>query len=457
MNKVIAFIKGNLIVVISVVLILALLPTGYVFASKWNAKVQTKVKDAYNGEKTRLNSRGRVNYALPAVLEGEADITETRAPNDRVTEFYKQAKEARIAQVNEVVERGEAFNKGTHVELVPGLLPDAGDARSRQRLGRTMSEAIVGTLDEPSVYQSKLQRLNAGSPPDPEVLAQTLEQAKAQREQDLKGNNPDGNLTDEQRKQLEEEMTSRRLSAYIGRAKSLTFYCSTDAFVNATSSDGATTVSREGYSVIPAVNWSPSQITESVAFTWLWDYWIISDILDAAALANTNAASGAMSILEAPVKRIDLIRISALEVDQGTAATDDPGGGRFGGRGATDDPVAGVAADATITGRQPGQPNSPYDIRTVELVAVVSSKDLPRFIDALGKVNFMTVLDLDLQAVDIWEELKQGYYYGDDHVVRVAMTIESVWLRSWLAPLMPDPVKQTLGIPVAQNTQDPEG
>lgn len=455
MNKVIAFIKGNLIVVISVVLILALLPTGYVFASKWNAKVQTKVKDAYNSEKSRLNSSGRVNYALPAVLEGEADITETRAPNDQVTEFYKQAKEARIAQVNEVVERGEAFNKGDHVELVPGLLPDAGDPRSRQRLGRTMSEAIVGTLDTPSVYQRKLQRLNAGSPPNPEVLAQTLEQARNQREQDLKGNNPDGNLTEDQRKQLDEEMTSRRLGAYISRAKSLTFYCGTDAFVNGEASGEATTVSRDGYSIIPAVNWSPSQITESVAFTWLWDYWIVSDILDAAALANTNAASGAMSIPEAPVKRIDLIRISALEVNQ-VAASDDTGTAR-GSRGVSDDPTAAGAADATITGREPAQPNSPYDIRTVEVVAVVSSRDLPKFIDAIGKVNFMTVLDLDLQTVDIWEELKQGFYYGEDHVVRVAMTIESVWLRSWVSPLMPDPVKQTLGIPVRQNADDPEG
>tara|TARA_R100000687_G_C6445841_1_gene162794 strand:+ start:124 stop:1485 length:1362 start_codon:yes stop_codon:yes gene_type:complete len=452
-SKVLDFIKGNLIIVISVVLILALLPTGYVFSGKWNSKVQTKVKEAYDKEKRGLTSSGRVNYALPAVLEGEQDISESRAPNTAVTNFYKQAKDARIAQVNEVAERGEAFNQGDHVELVPGLLPEAPDPRTRARLGRAMSEAIAGTQDSPSVYRRKLQRLNAGSPPNPETLVQTIEQIKVQLEQEFKSANADGNMTDEQKKRLEDALTARRLSAYIGQAKSLTFFCDTSAIVNGSAAGETTTVTREGYSIIPATNWSPSQITESVAFTWLWDYWIVSDILDAAALANSNAASGAMSVPEAPVKRIDRIRVSGLDLNQGEAA-DAAGGGRA-IRGGAADPVA--EATASITGREPAQPGSPYDLRTVEVVAVVSSKDLPKFIDAIGKVNFMTVLDLDMESVDVWEELQEGYYYGEDHVVRVSMTIETVWLRSWVAPLMPNPVKEALGVPVTQALGDPEG
>ena len=95
MNKVLGFIKGNLIIVISIVLILALLPAGYVFSSKWNAKVQAKVEDAYKSEKNKLTSSGRVNYAVPAVLAGERDISESRAPNAAVTAFYQQARAAR--------------------------------------------------------------------------------------------------------------------------------------------------------------------------------------------------------------------------------------------------------------------------------------------------------------------------------------------------------------------------
>lgn len=457
MNKVLDFIKGNLIVVISVVLILALLPVGYVFSNKWNTKVRDSVKTAYDSEKRTLTSSGSVNYAVPAVLSGEQDISESRAPNTAVTEFYMQAKAAREQQVQEVVERGTAFNRGDHVELVPGLLPDAGDARTRALLGRTMSEAIVGSEQSPSVYQRKLKRLNAGSPPDAETTRQILEQAKAQLEQDFKSANADGNLTEEQKKRLDEAMTARRLSEYIERSRSLTFYATSNAFVNGSPTGEATTVGRDGYSIIPATNWPPSQITETVAFTWLWDYWVISDILDAAALANSNAASGAMSIPEAPVKRIDLIRVSSFEVaaPSGAAEEDDFGGrgGRFGGQ---DDAVSVPVAN--FTGREGGKANSAFDIRTAEVVAVVSSKDLPKFIDAIGKVNFMTVTDMDLQRVDVWDELANGYYYGQDHVVRVSLKIETVWLRSWMSPLMPDPVKQTLGIPVTQaNPDDVDG
>lgn len=455
MNKVLGFIKGNLIIVISVVLILALLPAGYVFSSKWNAKVQAKVEDAYKSEKNKLTSNGRVNYAVPAVLAGERDISESRAPNAAVTAFYQQAKAAREEQVSEVVDRGTDFNRGDHVELVPGLLPDAGDARNRARLGRSMSEAIVGTEANPSVYQRKLQRLNAGSPPDPEVLVKTLEQAKVQLEQEFKSTNADGNLSEEQKKRLDEAMTTRRLSEYIGRAKSLTFFCDTSAIVNGNPTGESKTVGNDGYSIVPALNWPPSQITESVAYTWLWDYWVISDILDAAALANTNAASGAMSIPEAPVKRIDLIRVSGFEV-AAAAVEEEDSYGRPRGGGGDDDPIETV--QASITGREGGKPTSAYDIRTATVVAVVSSKDLPKFIDAIGKVNFMTVTDLDLQSVDIWSELEEGYYYGQDHVVRVSMTIETVWLRSWMSPLMPNPVRQKLGVPALQpDLGDPEG
>lgn len=456
MNKVMGFIKGNLIVVISVVLILALLPTGYVFSSKWNAKVKAKVNDAYQGEKRTLTASGRVNYAVPAVLEGEQDITESRAPNTTVTKFYEQALAARVQQVEEVVSRGTAFNQGDHVELVPGLLPKAEDVRVLARLGRSMSEAIVGTLDTPSVYQRKLQRLNAGSPPDPQILAQTLDQARATLEQEYRSANADGNLTPEQTTKLTEEMTARRLGEYISRAKSLTFYCSTDAFVNGAPGGENETIDRQGYSIIPAANWTPSQITEGVAYTWLWDYWIISDILDAAALANTNIAAGAMSIPEAPVKRIESIRIAGLEIAAGQSEDDSGTTFSMRPRGMPDDP-APVDGPVSFTGREGGQADSAYDLRTVEVVAVVSSENLPKFLDAIGKVNFMTVTDLDLSSVDIWNEIQQGYYYGQEHVVRVAMTIETVWLRSWMTPLMPDSVKQTLGVPITQSFGDEGG
>tara|TARA_E500000318_G_scaffold1676_8_gene2310 strand:- start:4847 stop:6211 length:1365 start_codon:yes stop_codon:yes gene_type:complete len=447
-NKVLGFIKGNLIIVISIVLILALLPVGYVFSSKWNASVSEKVKGAYDSEKRSLTSSGKVNYALPAVLEGEQDISESRAPNDAVTAFYEEAKQARIAQVEDVVERGTSFNQGDHVEIVPGLLPKAPNARERQRLGRTMSEAIAGTPDTPSIYQRKLRRINAGAPPSVPALATMLDQYKNQLEQEYRSANAQGQVSQEQQSEIQEKLTARRLNEYISRAKSLTFYCSPRAFVNGSVTGEITTVGNDGFSIVPATNWPPSQVTESVAFTWLWDFWVISDILDAAAKANMNAASGAMPVPDAPVKRVELIRVSALDVASGASGTDDDVSGRGFPRGnSSDDPIS--TTQGSFTGREGGTANSPFDLRQVEVTAVVASKDLPKFLDSFSKVNFMTVTDVDLEEVDVWADLEQGFYYGTDHVVRARVKVETVWLRSWTTPIMPDPVKEALGIPVS--------
>src|SRR6056297_2464026 len=117
------FIKANLVVVISVVLILVFLPVGWYFASGWNEDVRTQVEEAYNREKRTLTSRGSVSYALPAVLEGESDLSERRPPNAAVTRFYQEARAERERQVEEVVERGTAFNRGDHAVIVEGILP----------------------------------------------------------------------------------------------------------------------------------------------------------------------------------------------------------------------------------------------------------------------------------------------------------------------------------------------
>lgn len=468
MNKILGFIKSNLVIVISVVLILAVLPVGYVFSSKWNKQVHTQASDAYNKEKRALTSKGSITYSLPAVLDGEEDLSESRAPNAAVTRFYVQAKAQREGQVQDVVERGTAFNRGDHVELVEGILPAASDQATLARLARAMGETIAGTNTGPSAYQRKLQRLNAGSPPSSDVLAETLDRVKIEDTQRYENSNADGKMTAAQQEQLGKDLVSRRLAEYIGRAKSLTFYCSPSAFVNGEPNRTATATS-DGYSVVPSFSWPPSKIDEATVYNWLWDFWVISDVLDAAALANRDPQTGAMAVPDAPVKRIESIRVSALDLPEDDAGSsddvidDDRGFGTMrrdnrdrsysSGGGGSDD--ASKAPQGTVTGREGGGADSAYDIRTVDLVAVVSSQDLPRFIDAIGKTNYMTVTDLDLSEVDVWADLQQGYYYGEDHVVRVSMSIESVWLRSWLTPLMPDKIKTALGVPV--EADDSEG
>jgi hypothetical protein len=88
-----------------------------------------------------------------------------------------------------------------------------------------------------------------------------------------------------------------------------------------------------------------------------------------------------------------------------------------------------------------------YDLRSCNVVAVVSAKGLPQFLDALARTNFMTVLDCDFDAIDPVEDLKAGFYYGNDAVVRVRLRVETAWLREWTKKYMPADFRTEIGIP----------
>jgi len=462
-GTILAWIKGHLIVVISGVLIIVLPAVGWYFSSSWNASIKESAESAYRSESGELNRVSSIEYALPAVLEGEQNISESRAPNPEVTEFYAQQRAQREEQVAAVVQRGRAFNEQGHEVPVEGLLPETEDDRELRRLGRILGERIAGTPETPSMYATLLRRLNAGDAPDPRALADRLEQYRQQQARTLEASSPDGNLSEEQQAQIDRELVRRRLSEYAGRAESLGFYCALSAIQSAEPV--------QGYSHVPADPPSLNSITPSRIYTWVWDWWIISDVLEAVALANTDDAGVSLPVPDAPVKRVEFIGVESIELPEQSGAgqqiPDAFGSGRDSGRGGGRgrdprgapsrgaDPASAAAAAAgggepTYTGRTGNRAGAPYDIRGVEVVIVASSEDLPRFFDALGRTNYMTVTDLDLQTIDPFEALRQGYFYGDDHVVRAAVRIETVWLRSWTAQYMPTSVKRALGVPIEQ-------
>jgi hypothetical protein len=111
-------------------------------------------------------------------------------------------------------------------------------------------------------------------------------------------------------------------------------------------------------------------------------------------------------------------------------------------------PAVAVPLDFNVSFTGRSAPNSVYDTRAISLSAVVSSARLPDFINAIERTNFMTVTDMDLSEVDPWADLAAGYFYGNEHVVRVNLVIETVWLRSWTSKFMPAATKQLFQIEV---------
>lgn len=72
-------------------------------------------------------------------------------------------------------------------------------------------------------------------------------------------------------------------------------------------------------------------------------------------------------------------------------------------------------------------------------------------IDAISRQNLMTVVDLEMWPTDPYADLEVGYVYGGVQTSNLTLRIESVWLRSWTAPFMPDEVKRALGVPTQTN------
>jgi len=455
-GTILQWIKANILIVISSALILILLPVGWFFSTGWNNSIESAATDAYNKEKNSLRKASSIEYSLPAVLNGEEGYSESRAPNSIVTKFYQDRKDERDLQVTDVVERGTQFNKDSHDVLVDGLLPEAESLSELRKRGFRLGELVAGTDEAPSIYTRLLRKLNAGDAPDPETLLTTLEQFKEQQEDSYAATSSDGQISAEQAKLLDQALIKRRLDEYAGRAESIAFYCPLSAI--------QTENPETGFSHVPSTAPGYDSINEAAVYTWVWDYWVISDVLKGITAANTDASGVSLAVPDAPVKHVERIRVKEFNAGVAQVSDDDFGsssgrGGR-GGRGtvtSTPDPTKSEVTKS-YTGRTGGTVGSLYDIRYVDLTVIVSSKDLPIFFDALGKTNYMTVIDVDLSQVDVWDAANRGYFYGQDHLVRANLTIETVWLRSWTQDLMPPSIRTHLGIVLdSDNSENIDG
>ncbi len=178
------------------------------------------------------------------------------------------------------------------------------------------------------------------------------------------------------------------------------------------------------------------------------------------------ANESADSVINAPVKRlISLALVDAPPVAVAGGTGGGAGGGfglsgpgsnpRRGGkspggadapRGVAANPSAEVRLDfgVSLTGRTS---NPLYDVRYVQLVVIVDTQRIPELLDSLVRQNFITVIDVQYDAVDAFDEASNGYFYGGGGVSMLTLELETVWLREWTAAFMPPDLKRALGIP----------
>ncbi len=478
MKSVIGWIKSNVVIVVSIILMLASAGVIGWSVMKGRAAADKASKDINQMvDKLRRYETNTVPFPpadVDAPPEDISNVVINQATLERLDDVYGKMDREYKKVFQPIIER----NKKGHDLLVPGVLPSTDANFLRHETRTKYRQAFIDMLESYDETQPYAPRLNAITPLNPAELEFELRRVEEGFRPSGYGNvATGGGMTETDRKALEDQKAERAQEMLVDRARSAHIY--TDIYIQ---SPGFP------FQVQP---WSLA--TGLPTYKQIWDahteLWVQQDIVRAIGLAN-DVSDADKSVIDSPVKR--LISITVIPGNVGTstmggmgvASMDKSGnaGGGMGGYGgygmggmdgmgmgmgmgmgggaAAEAPVASSgSADEKLgvdfhTGPSGRISNSIYDVRHARVLMVVDYQQLPKLFDAINSVNFMTVLDCKIQDVDEYQALLEGYVYGSADAVRVDMLIESIWLREWTVPWMPNSVKQELGIADATGTTD---
>jgi hypothetical protein len=421
MNNALEWIKGNVFIVVFCVIMIAA-PVGmWLYTSGLNSDVQATMQQRANNL-PKLASIRKVPIDFPGQPSSQGVINENfiELYTEVATALGKDADAVRAAAI-------EHNRKGRDVlmaDVFPAMPPDRKDFLPEEFHRRLMA-----------AYEALLKEINAGLAPSADSLRDDLARERERFiSQDLQ-KDPQATLTADETRDLTERLTAHRLALYTGAAEDINVYL-----------DRST--------LAPPVWIQASMPSPSQLFRWQWEFWIINDVLKA--LFEANKAD--QKVYRAPVKRVLALAVAAPGESEGSRAA--PTGGRGLGGPSGNAPGGSAAApvpsadpkmqvkfdySASITGRTT---NPLYDVIYVTLDLVVDTERLPAVIDALSQYNFFTVTSLSVRPEDSFAAAREGYIYGPAPVSEVHMVLETIWLRDWIAPYMPDDLKSALGVPI---------
>ncbi len=439
MKPVLAWVKSNLVIVIALAVAIIAIPVCLFFSAKMNTKLRSAVQQDVSSVLGQLNGLS-VDYAIPAPTPADAAWTLRSAPNQLRNEAVERELSKLTSQSEGVRAMAIARNKGNKRLLIPStspentLFPAPANESSRVRLLTEMTEKWI------EAHATLLKDARAGTPPDADELITQLESRRTRLTHERVSGRVKQELEPDEKAEIAGQLAQERLAAYRAQAQRITFYADPSVFRNV-----------EPW---PADRGVPKL---EQAWEWQWEYWINQDIIAALAKANSEPGVPWKPVNTAPVKRILEIDIAPFGSSQSSG---DIGGGRGrggvedesgGGASASPDPNAPIEPNYSVspTGRAgwPDAPNGLYDVRYATVAIVVDINRLPKVLDAIATTNFMSVVDVDVHAFDRPSDRAQGFFYGDAPLAIATIKIETIWIRSWMKPWMPDTVRTELGIP----------
>jgi len=435
MKGVLTWVKGHLVVVISVVIAVAALPALLFVSGGMNSALREEVQDEI-GSQQRALQQINVEYGAEPLDPSAPAATFSVVPNEATTSAMERVLRERDRAAARVLELAVERNRAGKEPMLEGLFPSPDPAEAtakRQAAPRAWVRA----------HRELLREHGAAGPLATEELRILLETKEAQEREKRLSTLGVTDLPPEAEAEITGILRDFRLERLQSRADDNAFYASMSTF--------------EGVAL--------PESAELATLEQIWDWqhrlWIAGDIVRAAAFANSDPASGLVRSPSArPVKRLVAVSIAPWSYTQGGDDEEEDQGRSSRSRRGRAAPQTATASGnlatpiqpdfgASITGRAgwPLASNPLYTARYARVVAILDGAGVQRFIDALENVNFMTVVDLDLSAVSPLDGLVEGYFYGSGSLVRAEMLVETLWLHEWMAELAPDPVRETMGLP----------
>ena len=496
MTKILAWIKGHLLIVILCAVSVIVLPAVVFASAAWNQRIAGAIKERVEKQERRLSAVEKTSIEVKPLAPGSPTVQMDATVNEPILNQYRALREQIKADGDRVKTdavrlnlEGKTDPNADPSQIVAALAPDVAPEERERVVRETVDQLVDGLLPEPPrelaeelpyqiygafqrAHEALLTRLNAGTPPEPTRVRDQLVEFDINYRRSQFNVGPEDPLKDEEVEKLAEAMTKQRLAIYGQTAQEKSVYA--DA------------------SIFNLPEWAgEGKPNERQWYDWQHLHWLHSDVVEAIRKANT-ADGEPTTIVGSPassvVKRI--VSIEAMPMyDTGAASSGRRGaaGGRqapsgraqssrgftskyspedrgMEGEGFAEEEESGPAPFAPPSAESFADPTQPYpldfsrsisgrptrsglyDTREVVLILIVDSMRLPQLFEAVNSTNFMTVVGVKAAAVDPYRDLAMGYYYGPDPVAEVTLNVETAWLRDWTVPLMPQPVKVAMGV-----------
>ncbi len=396
-------------------------PTQY-YSSAFHTQLEAR-----DGEARQIQNFFNTPVDLPPVEPDDPPRTIKTIAKAKVTEKLTQIYTQMGAQHDDIFKIAVAENQKNHTLLVDGLFPEPGE--EGDMLPYTGRKAYTDSFAR--IYQ----QLDAGSAPDADEVKASMEHdEESYRAKALVGNTAP--LTEPQKAELTKLQATNLLRLSMANAANHHLYADPVILVTG----GAHPMWKPGPFQVQDWARRGTKPTQTELWAGQMDVWIQQDLCSAIAIANHVGDPSIKSLVECPVKRLlslqvqpDYIGLVRLPPPPPAAPGTPPALPAFPDDKTIRDQLNKRLVDnftASATGRVT---NYLYDVRGCSMSVIVESRRIPEFLNALGQVNFTTIVGMAMKDIDEFEALRSGYWYGDCDVVQLDLKLESIWLRNWTA------------------------